>query len=493
MPARKACDNCKRTHTKCSGDHPICLQCQKRGAACVYSVARRRGPRSGQLRELQDQVKTLNEVVRNQKVALQQTAPQELQLLSDTAAPGMKRARNEPPGLGQRLDISTSTFLKEYIRIFEEYVQPCCSATFSAPVLCTPVVCKQLGDSTASKSTLDCVNSLLKIPMATSEVRVAKSLLSMYAMLATGAQVFGNRAHAHEFMSRARTAAAQLFDVSDMQVATAFDRMAFFYIGEGELDKARVYNSLGLQVCENLGLPLTNEVHGSCLLGRAILSRRPEESYDIAARLMATGPGHAFILGTTIQAKAVLMEWKHGSRPVHSAQLLPLFDRAEESVELMRTSPRRMDVTRIMLRGVKSGVLLAGGRLDLAQPLADETSELARAHGLNGQYTSFCAANGIEWAAEVHRTVGNLALLKQDCEVLEAVASKFPVVTEIARRQRTALNGLSLAQSQPSQENVPPTAVQLPFSDRPASLRQDLDLIEKLFSAEEGNIMMDAN
>lgn len=40
-----------------------------------------------------------------------------------------------------------------------------------------------------SKSTLDCVNSLLKIPMATTEIRVAKSLMSMYAMLATGAQV----------------------------------------------------------------------------------------------------------------------------------------------------------------------------------------------------------------------------------------------------------------------------------------------------------------
>jgi hypothetical protein len=140
--------------------------------------------------------------------------------------------------------------------------------------------------------------------------------------------------HAQEFISRARTAAAQLFDVSDMQVAAGFDRMAFFFIGyadadlplslslslslssflllpfssivrvltarafrEGELDKARVYNSLALQVCENLGVPVTHDVHVSCLLGRAILSPHPDEARDIAKRLLAAGSGHAFVIG----------------------------------------------------------------------------------------------------------------------------------------------------------------------------------------------------
>lgn len=85
----------------------------------------------------------LSEVIRQQKAQLLQKSLQEQQQQQQQliVLPGVKRSRSEPPGLGQRMDFSTSTFLKEYIRIFEEYVQPCCS-TFSSADLCTPAVCQ---------------------------------------------------------------------------------------------------------------------------------------------------------------------------------------------------------------------------------------------------------------------------------------------------------------------------------------------------------------
>jgi hypothetical protein len=107
-----------------------------------------------------------------------------------------------------------------------------------------------------------------------------------------------------------------------------------------------------------------------------------------------------------------------------------------------------------------------------------------------GQYSSFCAANGIEWSAEVHRAAGSLTMLQRDCEVLDAVASKFPVVSEIAKRCRQGL-ALTHTSAQADLSASSPT-LQLPFEDRPASLRQDLDLIEKLFTVDEENIMLSA-
>ncbi len=68
---RAACDNCKKYHSRCSGDTPTCVQCSKRKIACVYSPQKKRGPKSGQLKQLQDQVQLLNEVIRVQRLQLE--------------------------------------------------------------------------------------------------------------------------------------------------------------------------------------------------------------------------------------------------------------------------------------------------------------------------------------------------------------------------------------------------------------------------------------
>lgn len=47
---RTACNPCKKNHTKCSGEQPICLQCQRRKIQCSYSPQKKRGPKTGQVR-----------------------------------------------------------------------------------------------------------------------------------------------------------------------------------------------------------------------------------------------------------------------------------------------------------------------------------------------------------------------------------------------------------------------------------------------------------
>lgn len=56
----KACDPCFRGKIKCTGDgtHP-CPTCKKKGVTCVYLAPKKRGPKTGALRALQEEVDLL--------------------------------------------------------------------------------------------------------------------------------------------------------------------------------------------------------------------------------------------------------------------------------------------------------------------------------------------------------------------------------------------------------------------------------------------------
>jgi hypothetical protein len=64
----KACDACHKAKAKCSGDGAApCPSCVKRGLSCVYSAAKKRGPKTGALKALQEEVA----VLRNQLKSVQ--------------------------------------------------------------------------------------------------------------------------------------------------------------------------------------------------------------------------------------------------------------------------------------------------------------------------------------------------------------------------------------------------------------------------------------
>jgi hypothetical protein len=83
-----------------------------------------------------------------------------------------------------------------------------------------------------------------------------------------------------------------------------------------------------------------------------------------------------------VLGKATLRDWRVTGRKVVAEELVPLFDRAEENICLMHASARRKDTTRIMLCGLRAGVLMAAGRLDLAVAYADQATELASQLGI---------------------------------------------------------------------------------------------------------------
>lgn len=104
---------------------------------------------------------------------------------------------------------------------------------------------------------------------------------------------------------------------------------------------------------------------------------------------------------------------------------------------------KRAAVTKAMLRGLKAGVYYAIGQIAIAAESADEATSLAKQLGMSGQYTSFCAAAGIEWAAEVHLHLSNLPMLREDCGILDSIAAKFPIMLDVARRYAQALETLT--------------------------------------------------
>jgi hypothetical protein len=56
----KACDACHRAKSRCGGDgYSPCPACERRGIQCVYSAAKKRGPKSGALAELKAEVAAL--------------------------------------------------------------------------------------------------------------------------------------------------------------------------------------------------------------------------------------------------------------------------------------------------------------------------------------------------------------------------------------------------------------------------------------------------
>jgi ribosomal protein L37AE/L43A len=61
----KACDSCHRSKARCGGDGiHACTACSRKGLECVYSMAKKRGPKSGALRAMQDEIEALRNQVR---------------------------------------------------------------------------------------------------------------------------------------------------------------------------------------------------------------------------------------------------------------------------------------------------------------------------------------------------------------------------------------------------------------------------------------------
>lgn len=63
---RRACNNCRNHHLKCSGESP-CGHCFKKSIECIYTAPQKRGPKSKELRE---NIQLLQEEISLQKKIL---------------------------------------------------------------------------------------------------------------------------------------------------------------------------------------------------------------------------------------------------------------------------------------------------------------------------------------------------------------------------------------------------------------------------------------
>lgn len=251
------------------------------------------------MKSLQEEVKQLSELVEQQRKQL--AALQVTDDFRKRRRPGEQAAVTiTPPDPEIRHDMAMPAFVNEYIRLFEEYIEPGCVVR----------------DPSAPRTSLDTVRLLMQLPPNDTDPVRARQLLSMYTMLASGAQVFGNPVHAQEFISRARLAAQALFDVSDLAVAGGFDRITYYMIGLGDLDRARLYNGIAMRMLENLDTPLQNPIHLSVLLGRGLLVKTIEERISISNRLRNSGTLNGEMLGLTLALKVKLHLFRTGALEV---------------------------------------------------------------------------------------------------------------------------------------------------------------------------------
>ena len=249
-----------------------------------------------QVKSLQEEVKQLTELVEQQRKMLSTLQ------LAKADERGKRRRPLEANALTApdpeiRPDLAMPGFVNEYIRLFEEYIEPGCVVR----------------DPSAQRTSLDSIKLLMQYSPNDPDPFRARQLLGMYTMLASGAQVFGNPIHAQEFLSRARSAAQTLFDVSDLHVAAGFDRISYFYIGLGDLDKARLYNGVALRIMENLDTPIQHPVHLSVLLGRGLLVKTIEERVVLSHQLRNCGSPHGEMLGLTLALKVKLHLYRSGT------------------------------------------------------------------------------------------------------------------------------------------------------------------------------------
>ena len=121
----KACDPCFKGKIKCKGDGiHSCPTCEKKGIECIYLAPKKRGPKSGALRALQEEV----ELLKTQ--------------LAELSKPGSARTTVAAPPLPLPADSSDPLLIQrlapldaevKFIRIFFMY----CNTL-------TPMICKQV-------------------------------------------------------------------------------------------------------------------------------------------------------------------------------------------------------------------------------------------------------------------------------------------------------------------------------------------------------------
>ena len=233
----KACSACRKRKRRCDGGHP-CSSCVKanKPLSCSYQQAmRRRGPQAGMVQRLRDQVKNLQAQLEHAQAAhggmIGEASPHPLISLSSSSSSSSSSSPTFILSLFQQPDSARKV--------------PVYRATFFR--LLNDTLFPMLSQADFDRCYDDYIDSLSTAP--------AVWHLTLAAVLAHGAHIWGDFAFASEATDIARAAAAPLFDQPSSEVIRGLLVLSYHCLSDNALSRTSCYLATITRMCEIVDMP----------------------------------------------------------------------------------------------------------------------------------------------------------------------------------------------------------------------------------------------
>ena len=250
--SKRACISCRTHHLKCDGKAP-CQQCKRKSVNCVFENAKKRGPKSKELRELvsvlSKECQELKDKLKNYELLFNNPFPSQIvnnpNNQEETIEESFEISRrmvnpnplfpdfNRNPYSGFDFKLIYSGYIEKYF----EFVHP------NIPVLHP--------ENFKGENLKLFLSEVLEMKEENSQSKIAK--LQLNIILAISARVCENLRESKEYYDKAREYLGAVFDEQKFAVAESLILMAYYSYGEGDGYKAASYSAMASQICKTLG------------------------------------------------------------------------------------------------------------------------------------------------------------------------------------------------------------------------------------------------
>jgi len=496
-----ACDRCRKLHISCSKQLPSCNECKNKSIECVYKQPQRRGPtpKAQLVLQLEQQIRDLNNIITSQQKHIEEleldntdegtsstTTVDSSDITSSSnnnnnnninngnggSSSKKRKLNNNPPSrFNISSDISKFTNdVKIYSLLFNKIIQPyhIYKNTIYEEQLPLDVLIKHL--NRPGTPLVDDVTH--------------RRLCNLFTMLSIGARLHGNVNHAEQFAEKARCCAKEIFDDTHYESACSFMCLTYYYFifEESDYTKAVHYNSIVLQMCDNLKPKNTDII----LLKTLALSIKsiliPDKKVEVCESLQTLdNPFPKIMAALTFAEEAIV----NGSTPQIYTEAFVQIRQAEQFLPHCNLNTLMYLQTLVLCRALESVLNLAMGHIQLAIKYANEAAILfMKQLEMQDYYVLWWQLRQLQWLSRVHIATKSIDMLELDISMLERSTTRAYVSKSVKvllmelqserQSQLAILTNLTAPPTTIPSVQAQPTAIMFPIKPRVAEKQGSL-------------------
>jgi len=402
-----ACESCHNNHLKCNGAEP-CQQCIKRHTECRYSTPGKRGPKPGASSVLKSKLAQQEMSIQILTEELNRTKHEKEEWKQKYLSVVVTRQAELP--LFQAVPTNTEeiplTTLTKYLDSYKRYVHP----LYPLPVA------------------VDKPNSLQSL--YSTDPQHALLSLQLSIVLAHGARMCQAHFDSNEFIKSAKEKARDFFDQSNYELAHTFLLISYFYLGNGDKNKASYFTALVYKSCLDLGCLESSPVGKKCLSLIATESEFLDSKDDLLSKFQDIQPDTSELVWLTFMQ---IYNGLHGGKMASMSLLRKL-----EEVESIMAKNTKMYShfeylnLQALVSGSRAGIFWNEKVRELGRESADKALEFFKDEEFH--LCSPTVITSVAMVLQIYLAEKRLTHLQEGLMALDRLAELYPLSDLVRRR-----------------------------------------------------------